>query len=388
MNIKELSEKYEEYIIERRRYYHMHPELSGKEAETCKSMIEDVKALGITDIKEMSSCHGFTAVIKGGRPGRTLALRADMDALPIKEETGLPFASVNDDVMHACGHDAHMAILLGAAKILMDIKEDLCGNVKLICQPSEEYPVGAKSMVAEGAMDGVDAIYGTHVWGSVPSGCFDFTSGNRMASGDIVEITVDGVAAHGSAPNLGKDAITGAAAIVSSLQQVVSRHNDPLNPMVITLGTIKGGSRFNVIANHVFMDGTTRSFLKGTAIEDLMRPVIEKTAEAMGVDVKFDYIYMTPPVINDNEDLNEIARNAVKKLYGENALCSTPPTMGGEDFSIYENKAPGVFGLIGTIDEEKGLIYTNHHEKFTVDESVLAKGAAVMAQFAADYLSR
>ena len=385
MDIKSLSEKHDAYIIDRRRFYHSCPEPSLKEVNTLASIKKDLIEMGITDIVEMKDCYGLYATIHGGKPGKTVALRTDIDALEIVEETGLPFASTNG-YMHACGHDNHIATLLGAAKILNDVKDELCGDVRLMVQPAEEVAQGAKGMVKEGAMDGVDAIYGTHVWGDFDAPYFDFVAGNRMACCHIFKIEVTGTSAHGSAPNLGKDAITCAAAMVNNIQQIVSRINNPLNPLVITIGKIDGGTRFNVIPNKVVMEGTVRTFSTGTEVEDEMRHIVEKTAETFKQKAVLTYDYLTMPVIND-EKLANIARGAVTKLFGEGMLLDHSALMGSEDFSWFGEKAPYVFGFVGTRNEKEGKIYSNHQEKYDVDESALHKSAAVMAQFAADFLN-
>ena len=387
MDIKALAEQYEAYIIDRRRYYHTCPEVSGEEKETRAAIKRDLEALGITDITEMQGCYGLTATIHGAKPGKTVALRTDIDGLKIVEETGLPFASCNGN-MHACGHDCHIAMLLGAAKILNEMKGELSGNVRLIVQPAEEIAVGAKKMVEEGAMEGVDALYGAHIWGNFDAPLMDVTPGNRMACCHGFTIEVEGMAAHGSAPNLGIDAIAVSAAIISELQQVVSRLNDPLNPLVLTVGTIDGGSRFNVIPNHVTMKCSVRTFSRDTKVEDEIRRIVENTAAAFGAKgAVTDYDYMTQPVINDNDQLNRIARDAVVKLYGEEGVGHLETMMGSEDYSWLGEHVPYIFGILGSRNAEKGITYTNHHEKYDVDESVLKRGAAVMAQFAADYLA-
>ena len=389
MDIKALAKKYEDYIIERRRYYHTCPELSHEEKETRAQIKKDLEAMGITDIKEMQTCYGLVARLHGGKPGKTIAVRADIDALPVEEATGLPFASKNPGKMHACGHDNHIAMLLGAAKILADVKDELAGDVVFILQPSEEDATGAKQMIAEGCLEGVDAIYGAHIWGNFDAPLIDVTPGRRMSSFHTFKITVNGVAAHGSAPNLGIDAVTAAAAIVNNLQQVISRQNDPLNPQVLTIGTIHGGSRFNVIANKVVMEGTCRTFASGTKLEEQMRKVIEGTAEALGATATLeDYYYGTTPLVNDNEEMNAIAAEAVKKACGAECIGTLPTMMASEDFCWYTEKVPAFFAFIGSRNKEQGLVYTNHHEKYTPDESVLKNGAAVMAQFAADYLEK
>ena len=386
MDMKTLAAQNEAYIIERRRFYHTCPELSGEEKNTRAHIKADLEALGITDITEMQTCYGLTATIHGGKPGKTVALRTDTDGLKVDEKTGLPFASCNG-AMHACGHDCHIAMLLGAAKLLQENRAELSGNVKLLIQPAEEIAAGAKAMVAEGVMDGVDAIYGAHIWGNFDAPLVDFSAGNRMAGCDIFTLTVDGVAAHGSAPHLGVDAIAVSAAIIMNIQQYVSRINDPINPLVVTIGEIHGGTRFNTIPNRVVMEGCTRTFSTDKGDEKVIRKIAENTAAAFGAKATLDYHYMTIPVINKDEQLNRIAQTAVKKLYGEASLGQLPILMGSEDFSWFGERVPYVFGFIGSRNEKKSITYTNHHEMYDVDEDVLQRGAAVMAQFAADYLA-
>ena len=213
MNVRELAEKNESYIIERRRYYHTCPELSGQEVETAKSIKADLEAMGV-EVSMCTACNGVVGTIRGGKPGKTVALRADIDALSVVEETGLPFASKNEGAMHACGHDNHIAMLLGGAKILTEVKDQLHGTVKLLFQPAEEIATGAKQMIAEGVLEGVDAIYGAHIWGDFDAPLVDVSAGNRMACSDGFTIEVEGVSTHGSSPQLGTDALVAAAAIV------------------------------------------------------------------------------------------------------------------------------------------------------------------------------
>lgn len=389
MNIKALAEKHNDYIIERRRYYHAHPELSTQEKETRESIRKDLEAMGITDIRMFESCYGLTADIHGAKPGPMVALRADIDALPVKEATGLSFASENEGKMHACGHDNHIAMLLGAAKILNEVKDELCGTVRLIVQPAEESGLGARQMLQEGAMEGVSAVYGVHIWGTLDAPLIDFSAGRRLACCHTFVIHVKGMSAHGAAPHLGIDAITVSAAIINNLQQCVSRMNDPVNPLVLTIGTIKGGSRFNVICNEVTMEGTVRTFSMGKEVEETMRRIITSTAEGFGAEASLEYAYMTLPVINKSEPLMKLAKDAVCKLYGPEYLGTHEALMVGEDFSwLGESGAPYVFGLVGSRNQEIGCIYTNHHEKYDVEETVLHRGAAVAAQFAADFLAQ
>ena len=355
MDIKALAEQYNDYIIDRRRYYHTCPELSGEEKNT-------------------------RAHLK--------ALRADIDALPVKEETGLPFASHNEGKMHACGHDNHMAMLLGAAKILNEVKDELSGDVRLVFQPAEETAVGALQMMKEHALDGVDAIYGVHVWGTYDAPGIAFPAGNLMACCHGFTIEVEGKSAHASAPHEGVDAVMVASAILQSIQQLVSRMNDPLNPLVITVGKVTAGNRWNVLAGHATLEGTVRTFLTGTQVEDALRKVAECTAAAFGAKATLSYQYMTEPVINSDEQLNRIAQTAVTKLYGKESLITPAPLMGSEDFSWFgKDGIPYIYGFVASHNKDWDYMYGNHHEKYDVDETILHRGAAVAAQFAADYLA-
>jgi len=385
--IKELAEKYSDYIIQQRRFFHANPEHSLKEYKTTKALAEELTRMGI-EVATFSDYTGVIGLIRGGKPGKTVMLRADIDGLPVEEKTGLPFASKNGN-MHACGHDCHMAMQLGAAKILMDIKDQLSGNVKLLFQAGEEVGYGSKYYVDKGYLDDVSAVYGMHIWSGIEAGKFCLESGERMASCDSFKIIVDSVSSHGSAPHLGKDAIFAAASIVMNIQTYVSRRNDPLNPAVVSICTINGGQRFNIIANHIEMEGTTRAFSREVrnAFESELDRIIQYTAKALGVKAKLEYNYLTDPIINEHYNLNTIARNAAIKLYSEDCLISMEKIMGAEDFCHLMAKVPGFFGFIGCYNEDLGAIYNNHHEKFDVDESKLHMGSALAAQFAYDFLA-
>ncbi len=388
MKIKELGQQYSNYIIEKRRFYHGIPELSLKEFETTKNLAKDLKELGVDEVITFPDYQGVIGIIKGGKPGKTVMLRADIDALPVEEHTGKPYASTNGN-MHACGHDCHMAMQLGAAKILVDLKNELNGNVKLLFQSGEEVGYGAKYYVENGYLDDVDAVFGTHIWADTEAGKFNLESGERMASCDVFKIIVEGVSAHGSAPHLGKDAIFAASSIVMNLQSFVSRINNPLNPVVITVGTINGGQRFNIIANHVEMEGTTRAFSKESrnSIEREMRNIIENTAEALGVKARLEYNYVTNPIINEHDNINRIVQNAAIGLFGKESLTTMPKVLGAEDFCFLMDKVPGFYGFVGCYNKELDAVYNNHSDKFDVDESTLYMGSALAAQFAYDFLN-
>ena len=369
-------------LLTDRRTLHRDPEVGPSLPRTAAYVTERLTALGYTP---RPLAGGVVADITGEDTGRCVLLRADMDALRVREATGLDFQSENG-AMHACGHDTHIAMLLGAAKLLQEHREELRGDVRLIFQPAEEHVIGSKAMIAEGALDGVDAIFGQHVWGTLDIPYIDVTAGPRMAYSGRFTVDVIGTSSHAATPHLGADAITGAAAIINNLQQYVSRMSNPLDPVVLTIGTISGGNRYNAIANHVTMEGVTRAYFLDKH-EEAMRQIVENTAEGLGMKAVLKYAHVVHPVINDDDDLTEIAQKAVVKLFGEETLCHMPAMMGSEDFANYAAEIPAVFGFIGCRDEANGMIYNNHHEKFTVNESLLPKGTALMAQFAVDYLA-
>lgn len=386
MNIKLLAEKHNDYIIEKRRFYHSIPELSFEEKRTTSELAKDMKKLGI-EVEIFPDYNGLVGTINGKKEGKTVMLRADIDALPVEEHTGLPFASCNGN-MHACGHDAHISMLLGAAKILAETKNELEGTVKLLFQAAEESCYGAKYYVENGVLDGIDAVFGMHIWGTLDVPYFNLESGSRMASVDNFKITVKGVSSHGSSPHLGKDAIVAASSIIMNIQTMVSRINDPLNPLVVSIGTINGGQRFNIIANNVEMEGTVRTHSREVRalVEQNLKEMVESTAKSLGCEAVLEYSYYAAPVINEHEDINKIVQNAATKLYGEESMVKMPKLMGSEDFAYLMEKVPGFYGFIGTKNEEKGIVYTNHSDKFTIDEDVLHRGSALYAQFAHDFL--
>ena len=393
MNYKELAEQALDYIVEQRRWCHQNPELSLEEVQTTEHIAAELQKMGYTEIQRFPDHTGLCAMLRGGKAEkacRTVALRADIDALPVEEKTGLPFASRNKGVMHACGHDCHISMLLGAAKMLMETKDELQGNVKLIFQAAEETCHGAEYYVEAGILDGVDAIMGQHVWATLEEPYINVQAGPRMASVDNFVIKVDGVSAHGTQPHLGVDALLAAAAIVSNIQSFVSRTNDPLNPLVVNIGEMHAGQRYNIIANHAELFRTTRTYNAEfrMKIEEGLRRIAENTAKAFGATATVEYDYYANSLYNDDEELNKIAHDAAVKLYGEACLKELPQMMGSEDFAFFADKIPAVFGFLGTRNEELGMTVGNHNDRYTVHEPVLQRGAALYAQFAADYLER
>ena len=390
MDIKEKAENIKDYIIEMRRHFHQNPELSLEEFETTKKIVNELEKMSIEVSTFKDGLTGCIGTIKGAKEGKTLLLRADIDALSVHEKTNLEFASRVDGKMHACGHDCHAAMLLGVAKILSEMKDKFSGNIKLFFQAAEEIGLGAKLSIEQGVMDNVDACYGVHVTPRFESPKINMQYGERMAATDVFKLTVEGTSSHGSSPHLGHDAIVASAAIITALQTIVSRINNPLKPAVVTIGTIKGGQRFNIIANEVIMEGNVRTFdeIFRKEIETYIREIAESVAKAHSCTAKLEYRYGTGVVLNKDKNLVDIAQNAVKKLYGEDSLVEMEKITGGEDFSLLMEKAPGIFGYIGTRNTKvSGSEKINHHECFTVDEDALIRGTAVAVQFALDYLN-
>ena len=389
MDIKALAKEAESYIIDRRRHFHAHPELSFKEWETTKTIVAELEAMGI-EVQTFPDYPGCIGTLDTGKPGRTLMLRADIDALPVLEKTGLDFASKNEGVMHACGHDTHIAMGLGAAKVLSSIKDELCGKVKFLFQSGEEMGCGARYYVENGYLDDVDGVFGMHIWHTLKSPYVSVESGNRMASMTNFTINVKGYQSHGSAPQDGHDAIVAASAIVMALQTYVSRKNNPINPLVLSVGKFHGGAMYNIICPDVELEGTIRTYSRTlrNSMEDDLNNIIQSTAKAHGCTATLDLRHMLPAVINEDEEMCNLAYNAGLKLFGEEGLGHMDALMGSEDFSLLMDKVPGFFAFIGTHNDEAGIIYPNHNEKYTSDEGQLYKGSALAAQFAVDFLNK
>ena len=383
-NIEMLGKKYSNYMVEMRRYFHENPEPSSEEYNTSAKIKSELDKMGIPYISIAGT--GIIGTITGTKPGKTVALRADMDALQVNECTGLPFASKKEGLMHACGHDGHIASLLGAAKILNEIKDEIHGTVKLFFQPAEETAQGAKKMIEEGALEGVDGVFGIHLWADIELGKISVEAGPRMTSTDLFRIKVTGKGGHGSLPHQGVDAVVVGSAIVMNLQSIVSREISPLEPAVVSVGQIKSGSRFNVIAPDAFMDGTTRAFsaeVRGK-FHSMIDRIAKNTAEAYRATAVTEYEYLVPVTIND-ERCSAIAEEAVRETFGEEALTKFPKITGSEDFSYFSNEREGVLCFVGTGTEN---YYPHHHPKFAVDERSLPISASMYAAYAVNYLKK
>lgn len=385
MTISKLVKDNKDYVIALRREFHKNPEPSFKELNTSRRIKEELDKMGI----EYISCAttGVVATIKGNHTGKTIALRADIDALSVQELNDVEYKSQVDNMMHACGHDGHTSMLLGAANILNEKRDEIYGTVKLFFQPAEEIGEGADAMIADGAMNGVDSVFGIHLWSSIETGKVSIESGPRMASADWFKINVNGKGGHGSAPHQCVDALVVASSIVMNLQTIVSREIDPLEPVVLTIGMLNSGSRFNVIAENAYMEGTTRCFNNKIRKElpARMEKIISNIAQSYGATATLDYNYIIDPTIND-EKCADLGQKVVEKILGKNGLTKFEKITGGEDFSHYMRNTPGALAFVGCRNESKGACYSHHSGNFEIDEDSLEIGTNLYVQYAIDYL--
>lgn len=393
--VRQLGAQAEPFVVECRRRFHRFPELSGREVETSAAICAELDKLGVAYRRVAGT--GIVATLAGtaadayddqGKPAARVALRADIDALPVAERTDAPYASCNEGVMHACGHDCHIAMMLGTVRILLDMREQLHGEVRVLFQPSEEVSVGSTMMMEAGALDGVDAIYGAHIWSELDAGLFSCEAGQRMANTDWFRIEIEGVSAHGSMPHKGIDAIVVGAEMVTALQILVSRDVSPFEPVVVTVGEFHGGEARNIMAGSAYLTGTVRTWSGRLRAEvpDRLERIVGKIARAFGANASFTFEPGNAGLAND-ERCAELARQAVVEVLGEQAVGSYEGTLSGEDFSEYLNRVPGVFVFVGCRNPEVGAVHPQHSCHFEVDESVLVKGSMVAAQFAVDFLA-
>lgn len=369
-------------VIELRRAIHRHPELGFEEHETAGIVERELDSLEITHRRLATT--GVVGVVRGATPGPTVALRADMDALPITERTGLAFSSNVPGKMHACGHDAHTAMLLGAARVLTATRGHIAGNVVLIFQPAEEGPGGAEPMLAQGVLDDprVEAIAMLHVDTRLETGTIGITPGAVNASADELTISVYGSGGHGAYPHTAVDAIPAASAIVLALQNIAAREIDPLQSVVVTIGTINGGYRSNVIADEITMTGTLRAHNSTIrdGLEARVRRIVDHVAAAYGARAAIRVVYGYPPVVNDAALCESFVRylNATQQLRIEHPS----PTMGAEDFAYFAQRVPGVLVRLGIRNQAAGSMHPGHSAKFMLDEDALAVGVQTLVAFA------
>ena len=387
--IEELKKDIEELtnqLIEWRRDFHRHPEIAYQEHRTSSVIREFMEGLGIPVTSFAKT--GLRGVLEGRPGGRTVALRADMDALPLKEEGKKEYISKNPELTHACAHDGHMSILMGVAQILSKRRKQFKGKVVFLFQPSEErIPGGAKKMIEEGALEGVDAIFGLHLWQPLPTGTVGIVKGPMMAQPDQFSITVKGKGGHGSMPQTTVDPILVASHLVVNIQSIVSRNVDPLKPVVVSFGTVKGGTINNIIPNEVFLTGTVRTFdpdLQALA-EKRLREIIEGTCKAFGATSEFKYEKEGYASLINDATMADFGLEMVKKTLGEESIKTIDPVMGGEDFAYFLKKVPGAFFFFGMGD---GMEFSHHHPAFDIDERALPKATLLMTNLALEYLQR
>lgn len=393
LNLEIIKKKYEKDMIHFRRDLHMHPELSLKEYKTTEKIKEKLRSRGI-EIIDLGMETGVVGLLRGKKTDYTIALRGDIDALPIQEIRESSYKSTIDGIMHACGHDIHTATLMGAAMILADLKDQLNGNVLFIFQPAEEINKGAKLMVENGLLTDIkaDLVFGLHNNPEIPWGKIAIKEKGLMASVDTIKIKIKGKGGHGAIPHATRDPIVAAASMITNLQSIVSRNVSPLESAVISIGTIHAGIANNVIPEDVELTGTVRSFSEEVRnlLAKRIREVLENIAKAHMVEVKLDYTFDLPAVFN-SKDITQLAYEASVEIVGEENVVEPIPSMGGEDFAIFMEKVPGFFFWLGVGNEEKDMNHVWHSPMFDGDERSIMIGSTVMANMVLkgiNYLSK
>jgi amidohydrolase len=377
-----------DWLVEIRRTIHMHPELGFEEIETSKLVSEWLERFGFK-VKRGLAKTGVVGLLEGKEPGRTVAIRADMDALSMDEANSVPYASKIKGKMHACGHDAHVAILLGVAKFFSSMKDRVKGNIKWIFQPAEEGGGGGRVMVEEGVLENpkVDAVFGAHVFPFLPVGKVGIYEREGLAAADRFTIKMIGKGGHAASPHVAKDPILAAGHLITQIHSIVSRNINPLDSGVVTIGKVSGGTAFNIIPDGVELLGTVRS-LNPQVREELksrIEQVVQGVVRSFGMDYQFDFEYGYPVLINDPE-MSKLVATACSKGVGEENVEVLKPSMGGEDFAYYLEKVPGSFFRLGCRNEEKGIIHSYHSSLFDIDESVLPFGVEMFVRVIDQYL--
>jgi amidohydrolase len=394
--IAQAAEAMRSQLIAQRRDFHMHPELSNREERTSRIVAERLRALGLEDIKTGVGRYGVTALLRGAKPGAVVAVRADMDALPIQEVNDVPYKSLTPGVKHACGHDVHTTVELGVAEILSKMRGEINGTIKFIFQPAEEGAPpgeegGAALMIKEGALDNPrpQAIFGLHVLPVIEVGQINYNSGPAMASSDRFVITIHGKKVHGAYPHDGVDAVVVAAECVSALQTIRSRRIDTTEPLVITIGSIQGGNRFNIVADEVKMEGTVRTLNEDVRkrAQALMRETLGGITTAYGATYDMQYEEGAAVTYNDPKLVAETLPT-LRRMVGEDNLVTRKPQMGAEDFSYYQQVIPGFYYFLGVGNRAKGITAQIHTPEFDVDEESLVIGVKTMTNVLLDYLDK
>ena len=381
MNFLERAEQIKSYTVELRRDFHRHPELGFEEVRTAQIVTDALTALGL-EVTTGVGKTGVVGLLKGAKASPVVLLRFDMDALPIQEENEIDFASEVPGKMHACGHDNHIAVGLSVAKLLAEVRETLPGTVKFVFQPAEEGDGGAELMVREGVLTQPkpDFALAMHVWNEKPLGWYGLTKGPMMAGAHTFRVRVTGKGGHGAIPHLSIDPVVAAAQIITALQTIVSRNVSPLESAVVTVGTLRSGTAFNVIPQDVVFDGTIRTFKEVIfeVVEKRFREIVENVAKAMDCQVEIEIVRATYPVLNDPK-LADLMAEVVQGIQPDAVVAQDYQTMGSEDFSYMTQDIPGCYMLLGSANSAKGLDFGHHHPRFNVDESCLPYAVAVLA---------
>jgi len=395
--ISRLAEALRDKLIEQRRDFHMHPELSNREERTARVVAEKLRMLGLDEVKTGIGKHGIVALLKGAKPGPVVAWRADMDALPVTAIINVPYKSQNRGVHHACGHDAHMAIALGAAAVLSQMREQINGAVKFIFQPAEEgapagEPGGAELMIKEGALDNPrpKAIFGLHIWSLAPVGKVQYSSGPALASADTFDITIRGKQVHAANPNLGVDTIVVAAGCITALQTIRSRRIDPNEAMVLSIGSIHGGNRHNIIPGEVKLEGTLRTFNENVREEarTMMKQTMAGCTSTYGATYAIEYVGPNYPLTFNDPALTAESLPQMERVLGKGNIVAGKPITGAEDFSNYQKVIPGFFWFLGGGNSKLGITAAHHTPDFNIDEAALVPGVKLVANQLLDYLDR
>jgi amidohydrolase len=380
-DIKKLVSGHFDRVVEIRRDLHKIPEPAYTEKKTSAYVAARLEELGL-EVSTGWAENGVVGLLRTGKPGKTVLIRSDMDALPVTEDTGLPFSSEHEGAMHACGHDAHMAMVLGAATALDEIKDRLSGNVKFVFQPAEEGPGGAKPMIEQGVMEDphVDYSLGCHVWPAIPEGALGVKAGRLMAAMDRFDLTIKGQGCHGAMPQLGVDALEVGTRVVNALQRIVSRQMNPLSPTVVTVGSFQAGSTFNVIPGEATMCGTTRTFDRDVweTWDERLDRIVGGICGAFGAEYELDFRRGYPPLLND-PDMAELAARTAAEVAGPDNVIEPEPTMGGEDMAFYLEKSKGCFVFVGTGTPGCAPL---HNPKFTFDEKIMQGGVEYYCRMA------
>ncbi len=387
-SLKNKIEEMKDWLIEIRRTIHMHPELGFEEVETSNLVAAWLEKFGL-QVRTGMAKTGVVGLLKGREPGKTVAIRADMDALPMEEATGAPYASRIKGKMHACGHDAHVAILLGVARFFSTIQNQVRGNIKWIFQPAEEGGGGGRVMVEEGVLENpkVDAIFGAHVFPLLPVGKIGVYEREGLAATDRFTIKIIGEGGHGAFPHFSRDPILAAGHLITQIHSIVSRDINPVEGAVISIGKISGGTAFNIIPDEVELIGTVRSLSPAVqeALKSRLEAVVKGVCQSFSMNYVYDFQYGYPMLMNDPEMSKLVARACARRI-GEDCVEWVKPAMGGEDFSYYLQKVPGAFFRLGNRNETKGTIHPYHSSRFDIDEDILTLGVEMFVRVIDEYL--